>query len=99
MVGSGGGFISLSDIIKMLEGCAKGYTMRASDHSRLVVFKSRSHALPKGGHGKTNPDIQKTAVRKMVQSLLLSYTCVNGWFPDLMKPPKAAEPQPATDAS
>jgi hypothetical protein len=40
--------IALDDVIKMLDRCAPGYTIRLANHSRVVAFNNRVYpSLPK----------------------------------------------------
>jgi hypothetical protein len=40
--------VALEDVLKMLDKCAPGYTIRLANHSRVVTFSNRVYpSLPK----------------------------------------------------
>lgn len=67
----------------MLRACAPGHSAKLTDHFWLVFFKKKSFALPKGEHGRQDPEIQMLQVRKMVRQLEIERECVKEHLPDL----------------
>ena len=55
----------------MLQHCAPGYTAKATDHFWCVRLPNgRTYpSLPKGEHGKKNPEIQVGHIKKMCRHL------------------------------
>jgi hypothetical protein len=65
------GTVTLKEIQKMLDTCAKGHVFRGhGDHYYLVAYGGKTFpSLPTGKHGKANPDIQKGVVKRMAKLL------------------------------
>lgn len=62
--------VRLSEVWGMLAQCAVGYTSRLTNHYYQVTFNKKIYpALPKGEHGKSDPEIEFGHVMKMARSL------------------------------
>jgi hypothetical protein len=62
--------VAYSTIVRMLDNCAAGYTIRRSTHGRVVEFKGKVFRdLPK------YDDIEIGHVRKMVRNLGIDQAC------------------------
>jgi len=57
--------------------------VKLTDHFWLVFFNKKSYGLPKGEHGRQDPEIQMLQVRKMVRQLEINLECVKKELPDL----------------
>lgn len=65
-----------SDVVRMLEDCAKGHTIRLATHSRPVVYKGRVfRGLPKF------KDVELGHIRKMIRFLRLDWNCARKYLP------------------
>lgn len=59
-----------SDIQRMLENCARGFTVRLATHSRVVTFNGRVYrTLPKFDN------VELGHIRKMVRHLEINADC------------------------
>lgn len=65
------GTVTHKEVRAMLEACAPGHVFRAhGDHYYLVAFNGRTFpSLPRGAHGKSNPEIQIGVVKRMARLL------------------------------
>jgi hypothetical protein len=65
------GTILISEIRAMLNLCAPGHSFKAhGDHYYLVSYgRNRYPSLPRGAHGKKDPEIQRGHVKRMVRML------------------------------
>jgi ribosomal protein S27AE len=65
------GTVTISEIRRMLERCAPGHVFAAHGvHYFMVTYKDkRFPTLPRGEHGRKDPDIQKGVVKKMARHL------------------------------
>lgn len=79
------GEVPISDIWKMLDDCAPGYTAKARVHNYVIRYKERSFPrLPVGSHGKReNVAIEAGHVKQMVRQLDLNHECVKRHLPQL----------------
>jgi len=76
------GQVRLSAIITMLEECAPGNTRVLKTHHYWIEYRGKSYrSLPKGAHGRTDPEIQAPFVRKLVSQLEISPECAKKHFP------------------
>jgi hypothetical protein len=54
----------------MLEKCAPGFTATETVHYWCVRFNTKSYpSLPKGEHGKSDPEIQVGKIKQMARQL------------------------------
>ncbi|HVM93592.1 MAG TPA: hypothetical protein VMT67_12310 [Terriglobales bacterium] len=61
---------AFADVKRMLDDCAKGYTWRLANHSRVVIYNKKVYrSLPKFD------DIELGHIRKMVRYLEISQDC------------------------
>jgi hypothetical protein len=75
--------VPLQSVWAMLDVCAPGWKKKARTHNYLVQWKAlRYPALPRGEHGRTNPDIQLSHVRKLVRHFGIE-TCAKEQLPAL----------------
>ena len=52
----------------MLDACAKGWSVEEKPHNYCIKWGRRTYpSLPKGTHGKGNPDIHTSHVRKLAR--------------------------------
>ena len=71
--------LPLDAVIKMLENCAKGYSIALKTHFRIVRYNSKTFpSLPKA------KDIEIGHVRQMVRHLEIDKECANGHFKTLL---------------
>ncbi len=79
------GTVLLSEILDMLEVCAKGYKIREKPHMHWVLFNGKIYpALPKGAHGsKTRAEIEVGHLRKMIRFLGIDEECAKKHLPIL----------------
>jgi hypothetical protein len=60
----------LSEIWAMLDVCAHGHTKKEGKHYWCVRYNGKTYpTLPRGEHGKTDPEIQIGKIRQMVRQL------------------------------
>ncbi|MEE8584837.1 MAG: hypothetical protein V3T83_08300 [Acidobacteriota bacterium] len=85
------GQIQFKLVKKMLENCAKGYSMNPQTHRIWVYYDGREASLPKGPHGKRrNRSIEIGHIRHMVHHFQIE-ECASQHLPQLGKiKPKAA---------
>lgn len=87
---------SITDVEKLLEDCAAGFTSRNTTHALQIRYKGKCYpSLP------SYKDIELNHIRKMVRTLEISKECANKYIPGLFKiekrkpsppePPVAAE--------
>ena len=69
------GSTSLKKIRDMLDGCAQGFSIENKKHRFWVKFKGKKFLLPKGEHGKKNPEIEKGHIKKMIKQLEIDLEC------------------------
>lgn len=78
------GTIRLKKIWKMLRKCAKGFTRIESDHYWWIDYAENTFpSLPTGSHGRTNPEIERGVIKRMVNQLELDVECVHRQLPEL----------------
>ena len=53
----------------MLDECAPGYSIEQKTHTRQIRYKGKTFHLPKGEHGKKDPEIEKGHIKRMVNHL------------------------------
>jgi hypothetical protein len=63
----GGGPILLNDVWAMLDDCAVGHTRRLHTHNYSIKWNGRLYRPPKGAHGRANPQIERSHVRRLVK--------------------------------
>jgi hypothetical protein len=64
----GGGPIPLKAVWAMLEDCAPGHIRRLRTHNYSILFNGRVYqGFPKGEHGTSNPEIQRSHIRRLVK--------------------------------
>ncbi len=83
---SSSGVVELRLVIEMLDACAKGYTMRPTDHHYCVRFNSAEFpTLPLGEHGSGRRtgrgEIKLGQVRQMIRQLGISMECAKKYIP------------------
>lgn len=77
----------------MLDQCARGHTRSPKTHHWVVTFNALTyHTLPKGAHGKNDPEIEIGHVKKMVKFLNIGRVCANGMLPILRMPVPTPDP-------
>ena len=68
----------------MLDACAPGSVRTPGEHKWRVVWGGRTYpSLPRGEHGKTNPEIGVGHVRKMIRHLGIDMACAKQHLPIL----------------
>jgi hypothetical protein len=61
----------------MLENCAKGFTMRPTDHNRRIEFNGKIFpSMP-----KKHDDVKLGYVRKMIRALDIDQECARKYLP------------------
>ncbi len=65
----------MSKIRKMLDECAPGYSIEKKEHKQRVWYKEKTYHLPKGEHGKKDPEIEKGHIKRMVNHLEIDLEC------------------------
>ena len=80
------GTVKLKRIFTMLDNCAKGHTRKPGKHHIIVKYKAETFwALPKGGHGEKNPEIEIGHIRKLIRYLKIDNECAESYLPILSK--------------
>ncbi len=76
--------IRLDRVWAMLESCAPGYSMRATDHHYWVTYQRKTYrALPLGKHGsRKNAEVETGHVRSMCRHLGLE-ECARRELPEI----------------
>lgn len=71
----------------MLKECAPRFTATETRHHYCTRYNEQTYpTLPLGEHGpRHNPEIKRGHVRQMARQLQLDPTCVNRFFPELLK--------------
>jgi hypothetical protein len=70
----------LSAVIKMLDECAPGYTIRLANHSRVIQFGAKVYrTFPK------HDPMENGHVRKLVRFLGISTSCASKQLPGVIK--------------
>lgn len=60
----------------MLRACAPGHNVHEETHHYWVYFRDKSYRnLPKGEHGKRDPEIEIGHIRKMIRNLHIDEEC------------------------
>jgi len=63
-----GGPIPLKTVWAMLADCAPGHTRRLRTHNYSIGWNSLTYrGFPKGEHGDSNPEIERSHVRRLVR--------------------------------
>jgi len=71
---------SLSQVLKMLDECASGYTIRLANHSRVIQFGGKVYRrFPK------HDSIENGHIRKMVRFLEINTACASKHLPGVIK--------------
>ena len=65
---SSSGQIRWKSLRRHLDVLLPGWTLRVSDHRRYVSFAGQVAQLPKGGHGKSNPEIEIGHVKRLFRA-------------------------------
>lgn len=80
-------FVALNAVWEMLAACAPGFTATETLHHYCIRYNRQTYpTLPLGEHGpRHNPEIKRGHIRQMAKQLQLESTCVNGFFPGLLK--------------
>lgn len=77
----------------MLDECAPGSMPQPKLHHYWVTYRGKTFtSLPKGGHGKTDPEIEDGHIRKMVRFLGIDRDCVARVLGIVVKPESAPQP-------
>ena len=62
--------VAFADVVRMLQKCAPGHSVRQATHSRVVNFNKKVYrALPK------SDNIEMGHIRKMVRHLGIDWDC------------------------
>jgi hypothetical protein len=78
---------SLSEVLKMLDECAPGYSIRLANHSRVIHFNGMLYrTFPK------HDPVENGHVRKLVRFLRIS-ECASKHFPGIIKRDEQAADQ------
>ena len=81
---------ALSAVLKMLDTCAPGYTIRLANHSRVITFSGKLYrTFPK------HDPVENGHVRKLVRVFGIA-GCASKQLPDVIKDP--VEPVPGAAA-
>ena len=76
------GTVRLSAVFKMLEHCARDFTKRERVHNWVITFQEKEYpSLPKGPHGKPDPEIEKGHIKKMIKKLGIDMECAKQYLP------------------
>lgn len=67
-------------VLLALEECAPGFAISETVHHNWIRFNSNEFPLPKGAHGRSNPEIHLFQVRKMSRTLGIE-DCMKGLIP------------------
>lgn len=78
-----GKVVALLDVLRMLDECAKGHSLRKTDHHLRVEYNGRTYpTLPLGDHGRGRingrAEIFAGHVRQMVAHLRIDKACAQG---------------------
>ena len=65
----------------MLSVCASGFSVRQRLHTQEVRYNGKTFHLPKGEHGKPDPEIQKGHIKRMVRHLEIDLECAKQHLP------------------
>ena len=81
---------SLSQVLKMLDQCAPGYTIRLATHSRVIQFGNKVYrTFPK------HDPMENGHIRKMVRYLGISLSCASKHLPGVIKGDESASERTA----
>lgn len=81
---AGFGQVPIKAIWDMLDACAPGWTARQGLHKWRVMWRDKTYpSLPRGEHGKTNPEIELGHVKKMIRHLEIDHDCARRHLPIL----------------
>ncbi len=70
----------LSAVIKMLDECAPGYTIRLANHSRVIQFGGKVYrTFPK------HDPVENGHIRKLVRFLGINPSCASKHLPGVIK--------------
>ena len=77
----------------MLDACAPGHTVKEKKHRYWVIYQETIfRGLPKGAHGKPNPEVELGHVKQLIKVLKIASDCARTCLPQLAKwrwePPK-----------
>ena len=72
----------LSEVLKMLDHCAPGYTIRLANHSRVIIFADKVYRT----YPKHDPT-ENGHVRKLVRFFGIE-ACASKYLPDVINPPQ-----------
>ena len=80
----------------MLRACAPGFRCEEKKHRQWITYKGRtSRDLALGKHGnRKNPEIFVGKVRQLTRLFELDPTCVNKFFPGLLRQATDDQPPP-----
>lgn len=67
----------------MLDECAPGYSIERKVHRQWVRYKEKTYHLPKGQHGRKDPEIEKGHIKRMVNHLEIDWACATRHLPVL----------------
>ena len=82
----------MSAIRTMLEACAPGFRIEEKLHRNWVRYKGKTFpGLPKGEHGKGDPEIEIGHVRKLIRFLGIDQSCAEKHLPTLRRRGAKAE--------
>ena len=79
-------FVDLSDVWKMLNELAPGYTAHQSNHYWVVTYRGKVHGnLPTGKKSKKRKDLRLNKVGNLVTTLQLDKARACEFFPALRR--------------
>ena len=70
----------MSKIRKMLDECASGYSIDKKEYKQWVQYNGKTSYLPKGAHGKRDPEIEKGHIKQMVNHLEIDLECAKQYL-------------------
>lgn len=81
------GQVKLSKVWKMLDQCAKGYTVKEQPHNWRVMYNGKTfHNLQLGKRQSKTPEVELGVVQKMLNHLGVDQECAWQHLPQLRKP-------------
>lgn len=73
----------MREIRRMLKECAPGFSIEQKVHKQWVRYKGKTAHLPKGEHGKKDPEIEKGHIKHMLKHLEIDLECAKQHLPIL----------------
>ena len=65
----------MSKVRMMLSMCASGFAVKQCLHTQEVQYNGKTFHLPKGEHGRVDPEIQKGHIKRMIRQLKIDMEC------------------------